>query len=86
MQSEFDSKNSQPQESPSELLKREDSAKAKIHPEASPPQGILGETPNNGVTKNNENNPLVETPLSPSHQKVSSVSFSSSLILCSSSG
>jgi len=83
MQSEFDSKNSQPQESLSELPKREDSVNTKIHPEASPPTVIVEDTPNKGVTENNENNPLIETPLSPPNQKVFSVYFSSSLTLCS---
>jgi len=67
---------------PDLIPKKEDSAKNKIHPELSPPQGILGETQpfveeNKGkvITKEslNEKTPLIGTPLSPPDEKVESI-------------
>ena len=60
MQSEPDSKSPQPHESPSDI-KREDPPNNKIHP-----QGEIA--PSN--LKIHEDNPLIETPLSPPNDKV----------------
>jgi len=81
MQSESNSKHSPSQEPESEGLKRKGRIKNKIHPLVGPPQVHLGDaTPmanNNSdfldykekdIIKNNENNPLLTTPLSPQNE------------------
>lgn len=55
---------------PDQTIKRDDSFKNKIHPEASPPQVILGET------AQKEETPLIEPPLSPPDENVRECIFS----------